>query len=369
MPTLKNLLTSLNQLDDPRRTTCGNFKYSLASMIACIFCATMAGCFGCRAIADYIADKFFILNIVIGLPNGVPSHDTINRILENTDTQLLAKIFREWAGIDKIDPEYLQVDGKTIRASKNNGEKASHIVTVYATDYKASLLERGVYDKENEISAFENMLIAQQINFAGKTVTGDAMFCQTSFCRAITESGGNWVFVLKKNQKTLYEDVKLYWSGMEATETKVKDISGHGRKGTITIRFTTDVNWILKDHDFTGLNCIAEVVTKVTVKGVTTTSTQYLIGSVKTLEELFIPRAKHWGIESMHWILDMDFEEDRCRSRKGNAPMNLNIFRKISLFFFNIAQKSEQFKNHSIKRLIGRCKSKFANLQAILALA
>ena len=208
-----------------------------------------------------------------------------------------------------------------------------------------------------------------RINFEGKVVTGDAMFCQKSFCDAIINSGGDWVFVLKKNHPNLYADVDDYFAKTnDVVEMKVIPISGHGRKGTKKIRFTRDVDWILKDYNFTGLSCIAEITTTVIEKGVEKTSTQYIIGSVKTLDELFIARSKHWSIESMHWILDMAFEEDRSRNRTKNSPLAMNVFRKIAFYFFALAQKTETFKGHSIRRLMGRCKSRFSHLLTILSL-
>lgn len=369
MCTLLGLANTLRHLDDFRRTDCGNFRHPLSSIVASVFCAIMAGCYGARAISDFIEDNFSALHHYFGFPNGVPSHDTITRVIANVDAQILAELFRAWCGIDKLEPKFLQTDGKTVCGSKQNGEKAVHILTVYAGDFGASLVEEQVYEKQNEISAFERVLISDKINFAGKVVTGDAMFCQKAFCTSIVNSGGDWIFVLKKNHPNLFASVEEYFNKMEVSETKEIIISGHGRKGTKTIRFTRDIDWILEEYAFTGLSCMAEITTRVTEKGVTRTSTQYLIGSVKTLEELFISRSKHWSIESMHWVLDMAFEEDRSRNRTKNAPLALNVMRKIALYFFSLAKKMKMFKDHGIRRLMGRCKSRFSLLKTILSLA
>ena len=369
MSNLNDLVKSLNQVEDIRRTECGNFKHSLPSVIASAFCATMAGCTGYRSISHFIEDNLVLLNANVGLLHGVPSPDTIRRVLTAADPQVLADIFRKWAGIDKLDPKYLQTDGKSVRASKEDGEKTVHIVTVYASDFAASLLEEQVFDKENEISAFERILLANKINFNGKCVTGDAMFCQKSFCTAITQSGGDWIFVLKKNHPNLFADVQEYFDGTKGLETNVVHISDRGRQVTKTIRFTTDVDWILKDYAFTGLSSMAEVTTEVLEKGKRTTSKQYLIGSVKTLEELFISRTKHWSIESMHWILDMAFDEDHCLCRKGNSPLNLNIFRKITHFLFSLAKREKLYKGHSDKDLTRRCMTSFTHIRNIFSYA
>ena len=369
MPSLQSLAKALRAMDDFRRIDYGNFTYSLSSVLTCAFCATMAGCCGARAISDFMTEWFDPLNKLVGLPHGVPSHDTINRVLISVDSLYLGQILREWAGVVELHPHHLQVDGKTICGSKENGKNVTHIVTVFAGEFAASILETKVFDKQNEISAFESVLLSKQIDFSGKVVTGDAMYCQKSFCRTITESGGDWLFVVKNNQPNLYKNIETFWAGTKEGETRVVPISGHGRKGTKTIRFSSDIDWLAEDHDFAGLSCIAEITTDVIEKGQRKVSKQYLIGSLKTLEELFTARSKHWSIESMHWILDTAFEEDKCTSRKGNAPLNLNIFRKIGFFFLSLAMKKNLFKDCSIRRLMKRCAMKFSNLQRILSLA
>ena len=99
MATLSGLVELLKSTGDFRRTDCGNFKHSLPSVLTGVFCATMAGCIGARSIADYINDNFLILNRLISFPNGVPSHDTILRVLQNVNPQTMADIFRGWAGL------------------------------------------------------------------------------------------------------------------------------------------------------------------------------------------------------------------------------------------------------------------------------
>ena len=74
----------------------------------------MAAYNGCRAIIDFIENNVAMLNHFIGLPHGVPSHDTINSVLHSVDAQTMAHIFREWAVIEKLNPEYVHVDGKTL---------------------------------------------------------------------------------------------------------------------------------------------------------------------------------------------------------------------------------------------------------------
>ena len=96
----------------------------------------------------------------------------------------------------------------------------------------------------------------------------------------------------------------------------------------------------------------------------------YLISSLSSLDELFAARERHWGIESMHWILDTSFDEDYCRARSGHAALNFNIMRKTGVFLLNLANVADfsSFKGMGIKRIVDRCSNVFRNLLKVLSL-
>ena len=367
---LLDLNQRLQLLPDPRRTTSGHYLHNLGSIVASTFCAISNGRTGYRAIADFIEDNIDALRLYVDFPNGSPSHDTIRRCMNNVDPKSLARIFRAWAGVDSIDPTYLQADGKTIRGSKSDDGKATHVLTLFASDYMASLMEVEVGEKANEITAFKTVVDNPEVDFEGKVITADAILCQTYFCRAITKAKGDFVFVLKGNHPSMFNDVQLFMTNLKEYDSRQIVKKGHGCLVVKDVRFTTDVEWLTKIYDFPGLKSLGQITTTVTEKGKTTTSVMYLISSLSSLDELFAAREKHWGIESMHWILDTSFDEDQCRARTDKAPLNLNIMRKTAIFLFNLASKSNlpEFKGKGVKRIRDKCSNAFRNLLKVFAL-
>ena len=367
---LLDLYQRLQKLPDVRRTTSGYYLHELTSMIVAVFLAVVNGRKGYRAYSDYIEDNFKTLQAYLYFPNGTPSPDTIRRAMNSIDSIMLGNILRDWCGINMLDPQYLQADGKCIRGTRSDDGTATHIVTLYASECMASLLEVEVGEKANEITAFKTIVHGKKVNFKGKVVTGDAMYCQTCFCRAIHEAGGDYVFVLKGNQPSMLKDVQLFMSDIKECDTKQMVKKGHGRLVVKDIRFTTYVKWLTEIYDFPGLQSLAEITTTVTEKGKTTTSVMYLISSLSSLDELFAARERHWGIESMHWILDTSFDEDYCRARSGHAALNFNIMRKTGVFLLNLANVANfsRFKGMGIKRIVDRCSNAFCNLLKVLSL-
>ena len=367
---LLDLYQRLQKLPDARRTTSGHYLHEQASMIVAVFLAVVNNRTGYRAYSDYIEDNLKILQAYLYFPHGTPSPDTIRRVINSVDSTMLSNIMRDWSGINTLDPQYLQADGKCIRATRSDDGSACHIVTLYASECMASLLEVEVDEKANEITAFKTIVNGKKVNFKGKVVTGDAMYCQKCFCRAIHEAGGDYVFVLKGNQPSMLKDVQLFMADLKECDTKQVVKKGHGRLVVKNIRFTTDVEWLTEIYDFPGLQSLAEITTTVTEKGKTSTGVMYLISSLSSLDELFAARERHWGIESMHWILDTSFDEDYCRARSGHAALNFNIMRKTGVFLLNLANVAtfSKFKGMGIKRILARCSNAFHNLLIVLTL-
>ena len=367
---LSDLYQRLQKLPDVRRTTSGHYLHEQSSMIVAVFLAVVNGRTGYRAYSDYIEDNLERLQAYLCFPHGTPSPDTIRRTINSVDHIILGNILRDWCGINTLNPKHLQADGKCIRGTRSDDGTAAHIVTLYASDFMASILEVEVGEKANEITAFKTIVHGKKVDFKGKVVTGDAMYCQTCFCRAIHEAGGDYAFVLKGNQPSMLKDVQLFMADLKECDTKQVVKKGHGRLVVKDIRFTTDVEWLTKIYDFPGLQSLAEITTTVTEKGKTTTSVMYLISSLSSLDELFAARERHWGIESMHWILDTSFDEDHCRARSGHAALNFNIMRKTGVFLLNLANVAvfSCFKGMGIKRIVDRCSNALSNLLKVLSL-
>ena len=227
--------------------------------------------------------------------------------------------------------EIIAVDGKTIRSTGIKGKPgtALQILTAYATEVGIVLGQEKIHKRTNEIPVFQEML--NYLNIQGKIITADAMHCQKETCRKVIEKKGNYVFGLKKNQKTVYEEVEQFINDPEnqkLIETYESSIEKeHGRIEKRICRKIKDIGWFT--DDWCGLKSIFAVQRICEEKNQKTNETNYYISSLdESPEKLMKITREHWKIESLHWMLDVVFSEDdslfahsrvKCNREKGKG--------------------------------------------------
>jgi len=252
----------------------------------------------------------------------------------------------------------LAVDGKAIRSTSEKGKphSALQILTAYLTESGVVLGQETIHEKTNEIPVFQEML--DYLDVKGKTITADAMHCQKDTCEKIIKNGGNYVFGLKENQKTFYDDVELFIndeinsSSIETFETIEKN---GGRIEKRICKKVTDISWLEAQSEWVGLQSVFSVRRLITVKGITADETCYYITSLDSgAEELLRISREHWKIESLHWLLDVAFSEDDCEILSENGHKTLNIFRKLALLLHK-QYLAAQPKKCSIKANLLNC--------------
>lgn len=286
------------------------------------------------------------------LPNGIPSHDTFNRVFAALDPGQFRTCFVKWmqavAGV--LPAQVIALDGKTARRShdRSAGKKAIHMVSAWASANRLVLAQVKVDDKSNEITALPELL--RQLAVAGCIVTIDAIGCQREIAKQIVGQGGDYVLALKENQGTLYQDVQDSFNQAEASgfeqiksdhaETVDK---GHGR---IEIRRHGVISddeylaWLQEEHDWPGLQAIGMVEAERRLGAERSIERRYYLLSRELTAEAFGEAVRsHWGIENqVHWVLDMAFREDESRIREGMAAENFVVLRHIALNLLKQAQ-------------------------------
>lgn len=173
------------------------------------------------------------------------------------------------------------------------------------------------------------------LNIEKKVITAGAMHCRRKTCGKIAAKKGDCVFGLKQNQPSLYDDVVLYYentNNLEELESFKTAEKNAGRIETRICRKMHDALWLLPRHDRPGLKtafCVERIVKE---RGRERQETSYYIASMDTSAQEFLRIVReHWKIESMHWMLDVDFSEDACRFFSENAHKTLNAIRKCAL--------------------------------------
>ena len=223
------------KLKDPRSHI--NRKHLLGDVMVICVCAVLSGCDGPIAIGEWAMDKATWLKQHLELPHGIPSHDTIGRILMALKPAAFQACFANWiaaivkakeqAAGDRIEgpglapevagPRHIAVDGKTLRRSHDHRKNLGpmHLVSAWAVDCGVSLGQLATLEKSNEITAIPELL--EQIELKGSIVTIDAMGCQTEIAATIVDGGGDYCLALKGNQGNLHAAV------VERIETLMAD--------------------------------------------------------------------------------------------------------------------------------------------------
>jgi len=328
-----------SQIKDERRGPAR--KHDLQEMIVMAICAVLCGCDGWVDIADWCEGEESWLKTFLVLRHGTPSHDTFGDVFRVLDGDVFEACFRQWiASIVGVVEGVIALDGKTARGSRDGPNTALHLVSAYATALGVSLGQEGSAGKGNELEATKALL--DTLVLKGCIVTLDALGCQTDVAEQIVARGGDYVLAVKGNQKHLSEAIVEFFTTAEELEfrhidvqKRVIDEKGHGRLETRRAALVTDVSWMAKPMRarWKKLGGVGMIESEQEIKGTTRIERRYFIVStgVRTVAQFADAVRAHWGVEAMHWVLDVTFREDDCRVRKGDAARNLSAIRKFAL--------------------------------------
>lgn len=333
-------LIHFGQLEDPRLDR--KKRHSLHDIIAITVCAVIAGADGWTEVALFGRSKEDWLRTFLKLPNGIPSHDTFGRFFSLLDPAAFQQCFISWVrAVHQSVQGVVAIDGKTARRShdRGKGKEAIHMVSAWATENGVALGQNKVSAKSNEITAIPELVKLLQIK--GCLVTIDAMGCQREIARAIAQAGADYLLAVKGNQETLSEDVGQEFRQAQADgfahmdcqyfETVEKD---HGRIEKRQCWYTHDIGGIGTPERWPYLAGMAMCRATRTVNGQTSVEDRYFITSCahSDVQKIAAAIRAHWRIEnSLHWILDIAFNEDQSRIRMGYAAENMAVIRRLAL--------------------------------------
>ena len=328
-----------DELTDPRRN---QVIYPLINIVVIAICAVICGADDFVAITKFGRTKRKWLAKFLDLTNGIPSHDRFNAIFAAIKPDEFEKCLLAWiTALHEIsNGQIVAIDGKTVRRSfdKASSKSAIHMVSAWATANHISLGQVVVDAKSNEITAIPKLL--KMLEISGSLVTIDAMGCQTEIARQIVASKADYCLAVKGNQPTLYEGIANYF--MEHLEDDFAHVKvrrhrtqgkGHGRKERRDY-YICPVPKDLPDRSrWPHLQAIGLTINNTQRDGKDCIAIRYYILSKYVAARRFAEAVRsHWGIENnLHWQLDVTFQEDQCRIRKGHADTNFSILRRTAL--------------------------------------
>jgi len=349
---------SLGGIQDPRRRW-GNLRHKLVDILIIALSSVIIGEDEFEAMEDWGREREKWFRTFLELPHGIPDADTFRRLFERIDPKGLLNSLNNWLPQAAAEgKQEVNIDGKTLCGSGGRGKKALHVVSAWVGEHDLVLGQLTTDEKSNEITAIPQVL--DMIDVKGDVITIDAMGCQTVIASKIREKKADYILAVKENQPTLHGNIQDYYEYLESKEGRKEPCDrwksdlekDHGRIERRSIDVVTELDWLEESKAWKDLSAIIRYRCERTVGEQTSVTDRYYISSMVADAKTFAGLIRgHWSIENrLHWSLDVLFREDASQVKKGRAPLNLNILRKIALSLLRKAPVSQ--KRFSTKRKI-----------------
>ncbi len=349
-----SLLDHFSALEDPRQSW--KVVYPLPEIMLLVLCATISGMEDFVEIRLWGQERMDFLRRFLPYKRGLPSHDTLNDVMNALDAELFKSCFTAWVeALRDGDPDVVAIDGKTSRRThyRSNGREPLHMVSAWASRQRLVLGQEAVATKSNEIKAIP--LLLARLELTGAIVTIDAIGTQTAIAETILHRGGDYLLALKANRPATHADVTTFFEAPPAEmihsvhETIDAD---HGRLEQRRHLVCHDVDWLFSDRRYTDeprfpkLAMIAMVETRTERSGRVEQERRFYLSSAKLDAKAFAAAVRsHWGIENrLHWVLDVVFHDDLARLRTGSGPQNMAIIKHMAM---NMIRNADD--KHSLK--------------------
>jgi predicted transposase YbfD/YdcC len=314
------LLAVLATVTDPRHRR--GVRHRLAVILGLAVCAVLAGARSFTAIAEWAADADEQTLARLGVTGPVPSESTFRRTLQRLDADAFDDLAGAWAQ-QRTAPgpgqrRVIAVDGKTLRGSAHDDEGGRHLLAALDHAHGVVLGQVEVGAKTNEIPKFTPLL--DRLDIAGAAITADALHAQREHARYLARRGAHYVITVKRNQPGLYAQLAaLPWREVPVAYQAREH--GHGRTERRTLKVTAVAHGLAFPHAAQAI----QIVRRRTLKGKRSAETCYAVTSLNVTQASHAQLAAiirgHWGIEDrLHWVRDLDFDEDRSQIRTANGP-------------------------------------------------
>jgi predicted transposase YbfD/YdcC len=325
------------ELPDPRidRTK----KHQLLDILAITLCATIAGADSFEEVERFGKSRQAWLRGFLALPNGIPSHDTFNRVFAALNPRQFAQCVTRWlaAVCEAAGLKHIAVDGKSARsAARDTFSGRLHLVSAWASENRLILGQQEVADGSHEIAAIPELL--RVLELKGALVTIDAAGCQKEIAAQVRAQKGDYLLAVKGNQPSLHEAVKAVFArlveadfrGIEHDSHELVE-DGHGRHEERYVTAVYDPEGL--PPEWPDVKAVVLVCREREVDGKNSSTAHYYICSRKAKAKRMGGWVRgHWGVENgLHWVLDVAFGEDGNKTHAGHAGANLGLIRRVAL--------------------------------------
>ena len=316
-----------------------NARHALGDILLIAFAAMLCGAETCVDIADFGRAKQPLLNQIVDLPHGVPSHDTFSRVFRLLDPPAFEAAFRTFmahfaaARLQQAGQagRIVAIDGKSLRGAVDAARPSTplHLVTAWAVEQRLVLGQCHAPGR-SEVRAARALIAL--LDLTASTVTADALHGSRPTAAAIRGRGGDYALVIKGNRGPLYRAAQTLLAEPDPGSAAMTSQNAHGRHEERRAWVVPVPDWE-KTYGFSGLSACARIDSLRSIGAVEQRQTRYIALSrvLEPDEALRVVRA-HWSIENQqHWILDVVLGEDRSATRHDHTAQNLAILRRLAL--------------------------------------
>lgn len=351
------LLDHFSRVEDPRDVR--RILHPLPEILFLVVCGSIADCDDYEDIAAWGAAHLEFLRQHLPYEHGVPGERWLTILMNRINPGLFAAAFTDW--VRESWPEkasLVAIDGKTSRRSHDRSAGAAplHLVSAFATTARLVLAQEAVPDKASELAAIPPLLerLGAGDGLKGALVSIDAVATNAEVARAIAAQGADWLLAVKANQPTLRAEVEAAFAEAgEGLETRTDLDKGHGRIEERRTAVLRDTGWLAGAKRFPGetrlpgATCLIRAETRVETKAAVRTETRYFISSrALSAADAAAAVREHWAIENrLHWVLDVTFNDDQSRLRKGHGARNMATVRHFALNLVRTAADRHSLKS------------------------
>jgi predicted transposase YbfD/YdcC len=304
-------------------------------------CAVVAGARSFTAIAEWAADADEQTLRMLGVRGVVPSESTFRRTLQRLDADAFDDLAGAWAQqATRPGPKerrVIAVDGKTLRGSAGGGDPGDHLLAALDHAHGAVLGQVEVGAKTNEIPMFPVLL--DRVDVAGAVITADAMHAQRGHATYLAGRGAHYLFTVKRNQPGLFAQLAaLPWRQVPVARN-IRE-RGHGRDERRTLKVTAVAAGLAFPHAAQAIQIVRR--RRLSGRKKWSRETVYAVTSLTAIQasptELAAIIRGHWAIEDrLHWVRDMDYDEDRSQVRTASGPRVMATLRNLALTILRLA--------------------------------
>jgi len=355
------LLDHFATIPDPRDIR--RIAHPLAEILLLVVCGTIADCDDYDHIAAWGEAHLTFLRRHLPYRHGVPGGRWLTILMNRINPALFSAAFTAWVRATWPDrPEFVAIDGKTSRRSHDRaaGLAPIHLVSAFATTARLVLGQEAVPDKASELAAIPVLLarLAEQDGLRGALVSIDAIATNGTIAQAIRDAGADYLLAVKANQPSLRAEVEACFTAASPgspagrIDTHTAHDKGHGRIEQRTTSVVREVDWLSGDRRFPGELRLPDAASIVRVEARIQrgerahSETRYYISSATLTAEAAGQAVRgHWGIENrLHWVLDVTFNDDQSRLRKGFGAKNMAVVRHFALNLVRAVKDKQSVK-------------------------